>query len=450
MVLDNLGSALKNTISKIGKALFVDEKLINELVKDIQRALLSSDVNVKLVLELTSKIKKRAMEEEVKGLTKKDHLIKVVYDEITNFLGGKEEKIDVSKKPTKIMLVGLFGNGKTTTAGKLGKYFQKRGLKVALVGLDVHRPAAYTQLKQIGDSLKINVFGNPKEKNAIKIYKEFESELNKHDVVIVDTAGRDALSEDLIEEINGLGKKVNASETLLVIGADVGQAAEKQAKAFHDACGVTGVIITKMDGTAKGGGALIACSVTDAHVKFIGVGERPDDFEAFVPERFVGRLLGMGDLTSLLEKAKEAISEEDAEDLSKKLLKGEFNLIDLHQQMEAMGKMGSFGKIMEMIPGMGQLKIPKEALAGQEEKIKKWKFIMNSCTKAELENPDIIDAARVERIAKGSGTSLTEIREMLKQYKQSKKMVKMLKGANPKNMQNMMKKMGGQMGGGKF
>ena len=216
-------------------------------------------------------------------------------------------------------------------------------------------------------------------------------------------------------------------------------------RAFHDAYGVTGVIITKMDGTAKGGGALIACSVADAHVKFIGVGEKVDDFEHFNPERFVGRLLGMGDLATLLEKAKDAISEEKAEDLSKRVLKGEFNLIDLHEQMQAMNKMGSFGKIMEMIPGFSQVKIPKEALQVQEEKVKKWKFILDSCTKKELEEPELIDASRVERISKGSGMSQSEIRELLKQYKQSKKMVKMLKGGNPKNLQGMMKKFGGAM-----
>lgn len=451
MVLEKLGESLKNTLDKISKAMFVDEKLINEIVKDIQRALLLSDVNVKLVLELTKKIKERALHEDIKGISKRDHIVNIVYEELINFLGGEGHKIEVKKKPYKIMLVGLFGNGKTTTAGKLAKFFQKRGLKVALISTDTWRPAAYAQLKQLGESIKVPVYGDPKQKDPVKIYKEYEKELNTHDLIIIDTAGRDALSDDLIEELNKINKAVNADENLLVIGADVGQAAEKQAQAFHETCNVTGVIITKLEGTAKGGGALIACSVTGAKVKFIGVGEKIDNLEEFDPKRFVGKLLGMGDLEGLLEKAREAITEEEAKDLGKKFLKGDFSLIDLYEQMEAMNKMGPLGKVMEMLPGMGQLKIPKEALKVQEEKLRNWRYIMNSMRKEELEEPDIISGKRVERIAKGAGRNVSEVRELLKQYQQSKKVMKMLKGTNPegmneKDMQKMMKRMGGMKG----
>lgn len=447
MVLEKLGDALKGTLQKIAGSLFVDEKLINELVKDIQKALLQSDVNVKMVFDLTNSIKQRALKEDAPaGITKKEYLIKIVYEELTRFLGGGEQKIEVGKKkPFKIFLVGLFGNGKTTTAGKLGKYFQKRGLKVALMSTDTWRPAAYEQLAQLGKQLNMPVYGNPKVKDPVKIYKEFEKELIKYDIIIVDTAGRDALSDDLIKELNELHKKVDANEKLLVIGADVGQTAEKQARAFHDTCGVTGVIITKMDGTAKGGGALAACSVTGAPVKFIGIGEKIDDFEEFNPKRFVGRLLGMGDIESLLEKAKEAISEDQAKDIGKKLLSGEFNLVDLYSQMEAMSKMGPLSKVMEMIPGFGQIKMPKEALQVQEDKLKKWKFAMQSMTKKELEDPESISSTRIDRIAKGSGLSANEIRDLLKQYKNSKKLMKMMKGE--KGMEKMMKKMGGRLPG---
>ncbi len=450
MVLEKLGESLKNTLSKIADAMFVDEKLINELVKDIQRSLLQSDVNVKLVFSITKEIKRRAMEEKVPNLSKKDHLVHIVYEELVKFLGGDGQKIDIlKKKPFKIMLVGLFGNGKTTTAGKLAKFYQKRGHKVALISTDTWRPAAFTQLKQLGESIKVPVFGDPKEKSPIKIYKKFEDELSKFDLVIIDTAGRDALSDDLIEELTKIHKLVDADENLLVIGADVGQAAEKQAQAFHDTCGVSGVIITKLEGTAKGGGALAACSITKAYVKFIGVGEKIDDLEEFSPKGFVGRLLGMGDLEALLEKAKEAISEEDAKDLGKKFLKGEFNLIDLYEQMEAMNKMGPLGKVMEMIPGMGNLKIPKEALKVQEEKLVGWRYIMNSCTKEELEDPEIINGTRLDRISKGSGRNIGEVRDLIKQYKQSKKVMKMFKGGgSEKDMEKMMKKMGGAMKGG--
>jgi len=446
MVLDKLSSSLKGTLEKITKSIFVDEKLVNELVKDIQRALLQSDVNVKLVFELTKAIKERALNTEPPaGISKKEYLINVVYEALVKFLGEEEAKLDLKAKPTKIMLVGLFGNGKTTTSGKLAKYLMKRGLKVALISLDVWRPAAYAQLSQLGKQLNVPVFGNAEEKDPIKIYKQFEDELNKFDAIIIDTAGRDALSDELIKELNTLNKYIKAQERLLVIGADVGQAAEKQARAFNEACDVNGVIITKLDGTAKGGGALIACAVTGAKVKFIGIGEKVDDFEYFDPKGFVGRILGMGDLQALLEKAKDAITEEDAQDLGKKLLKGEFNLIDLYEQMQAMNKMGPLSKVMELIPGFSQVKMPKEALKVQEGKLKKWRHIMNSCTKEELEDPDNISGKRVERIAKGSGTSVTEVRELLKQYKQSKKMVKMMKGKGDIN--KMMKKMGGRMPG---
>ena len=444
MVLEKLGSSLKKTLSKVAKTIFVDDKLINELVKDMQKALLQSDVNVKLVFELTNTIKDRAKKESLpKGLTKKEQLIKIIHEELIKFLGGKDNKIKIGKKPFKIMLVGLFGNGKTTTAGKLAKFYSKRGNKIALVGLDVHRPAAMEQIEQLAKKLKIDVFLDKKEKNAVKIWKKYKKDVEKYDVVIVDTAGRDALSKELIKEIKNLTKEIKPKETLLVLGADVGQAAQEQAQSFHDNCGVTGVIATKMDGTAKGGGALTACAVTDSPIKFIGVGEKPDDLEEFSPERFVGRLLGMGDIEALLEKAKDAISQEDAEDLGKKLLKGEFNLIDLYEQTKAMKKMGPLNKVMEMIPGFGNIKMPKEMLQNQEVKLDKWRYMMDSMTKKELEDPEIIKGQRVERIAKGSGVSVSDVRELIKQYKMSKKMMKKFKGKKGmKGMEKMMQNMG--------
>jgi signal recognition particle subunit SRP54 len=450
MVLEKLSDSLKNTLQKVTNAVFVDEKLINELVKDIQRALLQSDVNVQMVFDLTKKIKERALkEDEPKNMTKKEHLIRIVYDELVEFLGGAGSKIDIKKKNFKIMLVGLFGSGKTTMAGKLARYYKARGLKVAVISTDTWRPAAYDQLKQLAEKAKVSFYGEKKEKNPVKIYKKYKKDLDKHDLVIIDSAGRDALSDELIEELNALNKEVKADENLLVISADIGQAAKTQAEAFHKTCNVTGVVITKLDGTAKGGGALIACSVTGTNVKFIGVGEKLTDVEEFKPEGFVGRLLGMGDLEALLEKAKEAISQEDAEDLGRRFFKGEYNLIDLYEQMKAMKKMGSMSKLMEMIPGMGQLKIPKEALEVQEGMIEKWRFAMDSMTKYELENPDEMAGDRVERVAKGSGLKTSDVRSLLKQYKQSKKMVKMM-GGSEKGMDKMMKKFGGGMPGMKF
>ncbi len=434
-MLDKLSSSLKGTLQKIANAVFVNDKLINELIKDIQRALLQSDVNVKLVFSLTKDIKDRALKEDPpKGLTKKEHIINIVYEELVKFLGGEKFDISLKGKPSKIMLIGLFGSGKTTSSGKLAKYYSKRGFKVALVGLDVHRPAAMDQIKQIAESIKVPVYINKELKDPVVIWKKIESELAKYDLVIIDTAGRDALSDDLIAEIKELNELINPNERLLVISADIGQAAQKQAETFHEALAITGVITTKMDGTAKAGGALTACAVTKAPIKFIGIGESSDDLEPFNPKGFVGRLLGMGDLEALLDKAKAAIDEDSAKDLSKKFLKGEFNLIDLYEQMKAVRKMGPLTKIMSMIPGMGNLNIPKDMLEQQQEKMDSWRFILDSCTKKELENPELINAQRMERIAKGSGRPLQDVRDLMKQYKQGKKVLKMFKGKDPEKM----------------
>jgi len=448
MVLEKLGDSLKSTLQKIAKAIFVDDKLINELVKDIQRALLQADVNVQLVFDLSNKIKDRIKKEETPGgLTKKEHLINIVYGELANFLGGEQYKIEIKEKPFKIMLVGLFGSGKTTTAGKLAKYFMKRGNKVALVGLDTHRPAAMEQLEQVANQVNAPCFIDKKEKSPLEVYEKNKNELKKYDIAIIDTSGRDALSKDLIEELEALNKEINPNERLLVISADIGQAAQKQAEQFNKSCNITGVIVTKMDGTAKGGGALTACAVANSPIVFIGTGEKVDDFEHFNPKGFVGRLLGMGDLEALLEKAKEAIKEEDAEDLGKRFLKGEFNLIDLYEQMSAMKKMGSLKKLVEMIPGFSSLQLPKEMLDVQEEKLEKWKIAMQSMSKGELEDPEIITAERIDRISKGSGISTNTIRELIKQYRQSKKLVKMFKGSKG-DMSKMMKKFQGKFPAG--
>lgn len=447
MVLDKLSTSLKATLKKIAKAVFVDEHLIEELVKDIQKALLYADVNVQLVFDLTKNIKQRALKEKAPaGISQREYLIKIVYEELVKFLGEEKKEIKISGKPFKIMLVGLYGSGKTTTSAKLAKFYQKRGFKVGMVQLDVWRPAAAEQLLQLGKQIDVDVFVDKDEKDPIKIYNKFKGKYPNYDLLIVDTAGRDALSDELVEEIEKVSSLVDADEKLLVISADIGQAAEKQALQFHKSCGITGVIATKMDGTAKAGGALTACAVSGASIKFIGVGEKVDDLEEFNPKGFVGRLLGMGDLEALLEKAKEAISEEEAADLGKKFLKGDFNFLDLYEQMKAMGKMGPLTKVLDMIPGVDGLGMSKDMVQEQEAKLKKWKFIMQSMTKEELENPDVLNGQRIERIAKGSGCAVKEIRELIKQYNQSKKFLKMMKGKqDPKSLSKIMKKFKGKM-----
>lgn len=443
MVLEKLGDSLRATLQKITGTGLVDEKLINELVKDIQRALLQSDTNVKLVFELGKKIKDRARKPAPTGITQREFLINIVYEELVAFLGNEAREIKIEGSSKKIMLVGLFGSGKTTTCGKLAKYYKKRGLKVAVIQTDTWRPAAFEQLKQLASDVGVDFYGDQSLKAPSEIYSKFERELEAYDLVIVDTAGRDALSDDLVSELTSIHNAVKADEKLLVISADIGQSAQKQAQMFHDTCGVTGVIVTKLEGTAKGGGALSACAVTNAPIMFIGVGEKVDDLEVFYPKRFVGRLLGMGDLESLLEKAREAISEDKAADMTDKFLKGDFNLNDLYEQMSSMKKMGSLGKLMEMIPGMSSLKLPKEMLDVQEEKLEKWKFAMDSMTSKEREDPALFNSSRIDRVASGAGISVRDVRDLLKQFRQSKKMMKMFKGE--KDPTAMMKKFKGKL-----
>ena len=447
MVLDSLGGKLRDALSRIASSVFVDETKVKELVKEIQRALLQADVNVQLVLGLSERIKKRVLDERPPGtITKREQVIHIVYEELVRLLGETEQTLEIVEKPTRLMLVGLYGSGKTTQAGKLAHYFQKRGKSIAMLQLDVWRPAAYEQLSQLGRQVNVPVFGDPKEKDPRKIYRQFAQELKRFDLVIVDTAGRDALSEDLITEIKDITALVQPHHVMLVLSADIGQSAQRQAAAFHEACGVTGVLVTKLDGTAKGGGSLAACSVTGAKVMFIGTGEKIPDLEVFRPEGFVSRLLGMGDIEALLEKVREAVPEGEAEDLSKRFLKGDFNLLDLYDQMEAMTKMGPLSKVVEMIPGFSSLKLPKETLSVQEGKLKHWRHAMDSMTREELENPEVMNASRLARISLGSGVPPSEVRELIKQYRMSKKLVKSFKGGSEKDMEKMMRRMGGMRG----
>ena len=453
MVLDNLGSSLKNTLGKIKNTLTVDRTLVEEVVKEIQKALLASDVNVRLVLELTKNIRKRAIEENNTQLTKKEHLITIIYEELAQFLGDSQE-FELKDGKNTIMLVGLYGQGKTTTAGKLGVYFKNRSKKVALISTDTWRPAAYEQLRVLGGSVGVDVYGDPELKNPNEIYSKFESDLAKYDIVIVDSAGRDSLNKELVTEIGELRDLVKPTDVFFVLGADVGQTAQKQAEMFKEQLEISGVVITKMDGTGKGGGALSACAIAESPVRFIGVGEKIEDFERFHSEKFVSQLLGMGDIDTLLEKAKLAIDEKSAEKLQEKMMSGNFDLDDLKEQMKAMGKMGSFSKVLGMIPGMGGMNIDKNMLGAQEDKMKYWNFAMDSMTKYERKNPHELNISRIKRISDGSGTTVHDIRELLKHFKQTKKMMNMFKDPSafegmdensmqdPDAMQKMMKKMG--------
>ena len=438
MVLDALGDALRNTLRKIAGASHISPELIKELVKDIQRALIQSDVNVRLALELSKTIENRALEEKAPGgMTGREHVVRIVHQELVKAIG---EARSLKLGPQKIMLVGLYGQGKTTTTGKLGKHFKKKGLNLGLIAADVHRPAAFDQLSQIGEQIQVPVFGSSENKDAGKVVKEGLEEFKELDVVIVDTAGRHALDEELITEMKSISKIVKPDEILLVMDATVGQQAGPQAQAFHDAVGVSGVILTKLDGSAKGGGALSAVAVTKAPIVFVGTGESLDSLETLDPDRFISRLLGMGDLQTLLERAEEVLDAESAEDTARKMLSGKFTLIDMREQMEALTKMGPLSKVMEMVPGMSGM-MKKGQMDETQDRLEKFKVLMSSMTKEELENPKIIKRSRINRIAKGSGSDPQEIRELLKQYNQSRKMMSNL-GGNRRMQQRMMKQFG--------
>ena len=426
-MLEKLGEALRKTTNKIANAIFLDKKIVEEVIKELQRALISADVNVFLVKQITEDLRKRAYDERLKGIEKKEELIKYLNDTILEIVGGEKKEILLNeKKQTIILLLGLYGAGKTTTASKLGLYYAKRGKKVALLGLDVHRPAASDQLEQLAKQNKLACFIDKEEKNALKIWKKYKKELDEYEILIIDTAGRHSLDKELVTEIKELNEKIKPDYKILVIQADIGQAAKKQAEEFQKSLNVNGVIITRMDSTAKAGGALTACYETKAPVFFIGTGEKANEIESFNPKSFVSRILGMGDLEGLLEKVQNAVDSESQKKLKKNLEDGKFNLRDFQEQLKSMGSIGSFDKILDMIPGINKDKIPEGMLGSQENKMKKWNHIINSMTPEEIDNPEIIEkqTTRLGRIAKGSGTTTSEIRQLLKQYSLLKEFAK--------------------------
>jgi signal recognition particle subunit SRP54 len=427
MALDKLGSSLTDAIKKLFKAGVVDEVAVKELVRDIQRALLQADVNVQLVLQISKNIEERALKEKVPpGVSRREHVIKVVYEELTKFVGDKPVPLKVEPGKKKIvMLVGIQGSGKTTHAAKLARYFQKRGIKVGLICADTYRPGAYNQLQQLATRINTPFFGDLKQKDPVKVVKEGLKQFSDKDLIIVDTAGRHKEEKDLIKEMKDLEKHVKPDEVIMVIDGTIGQQALAQAKTFHEATPIGAIIVTKLDGSSRGGGALSAVAATGAPIKFIGTGEKIEDLEAFIPSRFVGRLLGMGDLETLLEKVKDAeinVPQKKAKDI----MSGNFTLTDMYEQFQAVKKMGPFGKVLKMIPGMST-DVPEEMLNSAEGRLDTWGVIIQSMTPAEKENPKLLNSSRARRIARGSGTTEKEVKELLKQYVMMRKMLKMFK-----------------------
>ena len=453
-MLERLGEVIKKATDKIANAIFLDKNLIDTIVKDLQRALIEADVNVLLVKQISDKIKKSALDERISGIEKKEHLIKLLHDEILNVL-GEYSQLKLKNIKNKIMFVGLYGAGKTTTIAKIGNYFAKRGKKVVLVGLDVHRPAAKEQLQQLGEKNNLNVFVDFEETDAIKTWKNFNSEkkFKDCDLILIDTAGRHTLDDDLIKEIKNLNKEISPTETILIMPADIGQAAKQQSQDFKDALNISGVIITRMDSTAKAGGALTACAETKAPVYFITTGEKINELEEFNPKSFLSRLLGMGDLSTLIEKINSIANKKQQEKIQKNLEEGNITLEDVVEQIKSMNQLGGFEKIKSMIPGFGNAKIPENILENQQEKISKWEHILKSMTNKEKENPEIFDDkktgnSRINRISKGAGVNNSEIKSLLKQYKMLNDVVKsssnmdMSQGLNQKQIMKFAKKFG--------
>jgi signal recognition particle subunit SRP54 len=427
MVLDKLGRALHAAVKKISKAAYVDEKTVKEVVRDIQTALLQADVNVELALKLCRTIEERALAEKPPpGVSRREHVIGIVYSELTKLL-GKSGRLQIQAgRPNVLLLVGLQGSGKTTSAAKLAYFYKKKGFKVGMVCADTYRPGAYLQLQQLGEQIGVKVLGDPRATDPIKLCKECVERLKSegYELILVDTAGRHRKEEELMKEMKSIAEAIKPDGVMLVIDATIGQQAKDQAEAFHATTPLGYIFLSKLDGSAKGGGAISAVAATGASIEFVGTGEHIDEIEAFDAKKFASRLLGMGDLETLLKKV-EQIPEEERKSLESKITLGKINLKDVQEMLEAVQKMGPIDKILSMVPGIG-VTLPAEQLKIGEEKLKKFRVIINSMTPEERENPEILNASRIRRIAKGSGTTEADVKELLKHYEMMKLFTKAL------------------------
>ncbi|MDH3610535.1 MAG: signal recognition particle receptor subunit alpha [Nitrosopumilus sp.] len=439
-MLDNLKDNLRDAIKKIVKSSGIDEELIKELSKDVQRALLQSDVNVRLVLEITKNLEERSLNETPPpGLSRKDHIVKILYDELSKLLGNETDFNFQPGKQNKVILLGIQGSGKTTVTSKLAKFLTKQGYSVGVIGADTYRPGALVQLRTMCEKSNVEVYGEENNKDSPEIVKNGLKHYEKLplDIILIDTAGRHKEEQDLLDEMERINKVAAPDLALLVIDGTIGQQCFNQAKAFHNTLPVGGIIVTKLDSSAKGGGAIAASAATGAQIMYIGTGERIDDLEKFSPTRFVGRLLGMGDIQAVLDLAKRLENEGDDVRL-KRISTGKMNMEDFFYQLEEVTKVGSLRGFLDNMPGLSGM-VKDDQLDQMEDRVSKWRFIIQSMTTDEKADPDLLNSSRIKRIARGSGWSEHEVKELVKNYKNSKNMMKASKG---RQMQGNLRRMG--------
>lgn len=430
-VFGSLAAKLQETFYKLRGKGKLSEADVTEAMREIRLALLEADVNFKVVKQFITAVKERALGAEVlESLTPGQQVVKIVNDELIALLGSTESKINIaSKPPTVIMLCGLQGAGKTTTVGKLGNHFKSQGRRPLLAACDLQRPAAIKQLQVVGEGVGLPVFAKTVDSTPLAVAKEAlaQAKKNGNDILIVDTAGRLHVDEDLMQELRDMKAALQPDEILLVVDAMTGQDAVNVAGAFHESLDITGLIMTKLDGDARGGAALSVKAVTGCPIKFVGMGEKTDALEVFYPDRMASRILGMGDMLTLIEKAQGAYDEKQAKDLEERLLKSDFSLEDFYEQMQGMKKMGSMQDLVNMLPGVGTSKALKNATI-DEALMKKTEAIIQSMTVQERRNSSVLNGSRKKRIAAGSGTTVQDINKLLKQFEQTKKMMKQLGG----------------------
>ena len=442
-MFDALSNRLNNVFRRLGGTPRLDEDNIQEGLREVRMALLEADVNLQVVKDFTEKVRERALGQEViKNLTPGQHLIKVVNEELIELLGGEFKGLDFSgPEPHLIMMVGLQGSGKTTSSAKLADFLRRQKMRPYLVPLDVYRPAAIEQLQTLGAQLDVPVYPTKPNDNPVEVVREAvkDAKARQCTVLVLDTAGRLHVDAELMQELVEIKGKVNPEEILFVADAMTGQDAVTAADAFNKALGITGVVLTKMDGDARGGAALSIKSVSGAQVKFVGVGEKIEDLELFYPDRIAGRILGMGDMLTLIEKAQEHIDQEEAEKLSRKMLSAEFNLEDFREQMRKIRSMGPLEGLLKLIPGMGALREKMGNMAPPEKEMAKVEAIINSMTREERRNPKLLNGSRRLRIARGSGTQVADVNKLMQQFEQMREMMKRMgKGGG----------LGGMLGGG--